>query len=56
MDLREIEAREEVRKLRYTLQPEVGKVSMRWKQSRNTCGRHPWPRLLSVRGKKSDLE
>jgi len=55
MDLRETEARGEVRKPRYTLQAEVCKIPMRWKQSRDICGRHSWSRLPSMRGKKSDL-
>lgn len=55
MDLRGIEAGGEVRKLRYTFQAEVGKIPLRWKQSRGICGRRSWPRLLSVRG-KNDLE
>lgn len=48
MDLREIEARGEVRKPRYTLQADKIPVDI--------CGRHSWPRLLRVRGKKSGLE
>lgn len=45
VDLREVEARGEVRKLLYVFQAEDDEILMKWKHSEDTCGRHSRPGL-----------